>query len=868
MKDKNKTKEQLINELVEARRRVAEFEKLETDRKRAEKALKKREEQYQDLYDHAPDMYFSIKPDGTMTSVNQYGAEYLGYSKEELIGEPVWKIVHNDNLKRVKKQISEIFSKKLKKSALEFHKVRKDGSTIWVQGRTQLIFDEDGEPKELRVICRDISEREKAEKALRESEKQYRTLQSNIPVGVFRTSADPGGRILSANPTLAKMFGYKKPEAMSKVHVADLYLNPDDRKRFIETLSSSGEISNYEVQLKRKDGTVFWGSLSARAIADEKGEILYFDGVLGDITERKQAKEALRESEERYRTMIENANDMIWTLDTQGNFTFINHQAELISGQKAKDGIGKTFVPIIHPDDLEMVNDVFQKTLSGEPQQYTVRIFKINGEILFLSINTAPVYEKGKIVGTVSFGRDITKRKRAEEAMHESERRYRSLVETIQEGMCIVDTNENIIFANPCFSNILGYSQEEIIGMNLRELISSEEELQKILQGSAKRKNRVSSQYETVMRRKDGELRNIRVSATPWINDKKEFQGTIGMVMDITEQKRAAAALRLSEEKYRTLIDNIQDGVFIIQDAEMKFANEAFARMVGYTVEEIIGMDFRELIAPEDSEMVADRYHRRQAGEDIPREYEFCMLHKDRVTRVIVNMNVGVINYRGKIASMGTMKDITERKRAEEELKRSFWKLQRTLEGTVNALASTVEKRDLYTADHQRRVTQLACAIAKEMGLSEEKIEGIRVAGILHDIGKVHVAAEILNKPIKLSEIEMVLVKTHAQVGYDILKTVEFSSPVAQTVLQHHERLDGSGYPQGLSGDEILVEAKILAVADVVEAMSSHRPYRPAYSINTALEEISENRGILYAPEVVDACLIIFKERGFEFELI
>ena len=434
--------------------------------------------------------------------------------------------------------------------------------------------------------------------------------------------------------------------------------------------------------------------------------------------------------------------------------------------------------------------------------------------------------------------------------------------------MCIVDTNENIIFANPWFSNILGYSQEEIIGMNLRELISSEEELPKILQGSAKRKNRVSSQYETVMRRKDGELRNIRVSATPWINDKKEFQGTIGMVMDITEQKGAAEALRLSEEKYRTLIDNIQDGVFIIQDAEMKFANEAFARMVGYTVEEIIGMDFRELIAPEDSEMVADRYHRRQAGEDIPREYEFCMLHKDRVARVIVNMNVGVINYRGKIASMGTMKDITERKRAEEELKRSFWKLQRTLEGTVNALASTVEKRDLYTAAHQRRVTQLACAIAKEMGLSEEKIEGIRVAGILHDIGKVHIAAEILNKPIKLSEIEMVLVKTHAQVGYDILKTVEFSSPVAQTVLQHHERLDGSGYPQGLSGDEILVEAKILAVADVVEAMSSHRPYRPAYSINTALEEISENRGILYAPEVVDACLIIFKERGFEFELI
>ena len=211
-------------------------------------------------------------------------------------------------------------------------------------------------------------------------------------------------------------------------------------------------------------------------------------------------------------------------------------------------------------------------------------------------------------------------------------------------------------------------------------------------------------------------------------------------------------------------------------------------------------------------------------------------------------------------------REITERKRVEEELRQSYEKLRRTLEGTVHALASTAEKRDPYTAGHQQRVTRLACAMAQEMGLPEEQIEGIRVAGTLHDMGKIYVPAEILNKPGRLTEMEMGLIKTHPQVGYDILKTIEFPWPVAQIVLQHHERMDGFGYPQRLSGEEILLEPRILAVADVVEAMSSHRPYRPAHGIDKALEEISQNRDVLYDPEVVDACLKLFTEKGFKFE--
>jgi PAS domain S-box-containing protein/putative nucleotidyltransferase with HDIG domain len=210
--------------------------------------------------------------------------------------------------------------------------------------------------------------------------------------------------------------------------------------------------------------------------------------------------------------------------------------------------------------------------------------------------------------------------------------------------------------------------------------------------------------------------------------------------------------------------------------------------------------------------------------------------------------------------------DVTARKMAEEKLKRSFERQKIAMEGTVRAIAYTVEIRDPYTAGHQRRVTKLACAIGEEMKLAKDQIEGLRMSGELHDIGKIHVPAEILSKPGHISEAEYTIIKTHSQVGHDILKTIEFPWPVAKIVLQHHERMDGSGYPQGLKAKDILLEAKILAVADVIEAMATHRPYRPALSIEEALEEISKNKGRLYDSEVADCCLKVFKDKKFKLE--
>ena len=209
---------------------------------------------------------------------------------------------------------------------------------------------------------------------------------------------------------------------------------------------------------------------------------------------------------------------------------------------------------------------------------------------------------------------------------------------------------------------------------------------------------------------------------------------------------------------------------------------------------------------------------------------------------------------------------LEERNQAVEELEEILKKLKRTVEGIVHAMALTVETRDPYTAGHQTAVAGLASAIGNHMGLSRDQIEGISTAGLIHDIGKISVPAEILNKPGKLTDLEFNIIKEHPKVGYEILKRIEFPWPIADIVFQHHERMNGSGYPLGLSGEEILLEARILAAADVVEAMAAHRPYRPGLGIDKALEELSSNRAILYDPNVVDACLAVFKTEDFKLQ--
>jgi len=203
--------------------------------------------------------------------------------------------------------------------------------------------------------------------------------------------------------------------------------------------------------------------------------------------------------------------------------------------------------------------------------------------------------------------------------------------------------------------------------------------------------------------------------------------------------------------------------------------------------------------------------------------------------------------------------------RARTEQQRSEERLERSMESTIAALAGTLELRDAYTAGHQRRVAELAAAIAKELGFPEDHIHGLHLAALVHDLGKIQIPADILTKPTKLTNLEYEFVKTHAQAGYELLKNVDFPWPIAELVYQHHERLDGSGYPRGLKGEDILIGANILGMADTIEAMSSHRPYRPGFGIEASLAEINKGRGNAYDADAVDACLRLFHEKGFRF---
>lgn len=328
----------------------------------------------------------------------------------------------------------------------------------------------------------------------------------------------------------------------------------------------------------------------------------------------------------------------------------------------------------------------------------------------------------------------------------------------------------------------------------------------------------------------------------------------------MSDIKEAKEKLKESEKSYKSLFENSLDGIYrTTPEGRYIDANPALVEILGYdSKEEILKIDIPTQLYVSEEE---------RPGPDKRNKIFETRLKKKDGSVITVEINPRVIYKKGKpVCCEGIVRDITQRKIIEKKLKESNIKLKKTLSDTISILASIVEVRDPYTSGHQKRVAQLAADIAEEMKLDSDRVESIKVAAQVHDIGKINLPESILTRPGKLSEIEYDMIKTHSQLGHDMISRVKFPWPIAEFVLQHHERINGSGYPNGLKGNEIYLEAKILGVADVVEAMFSHRPYRPALGINKALEEINKNKGKLYDPDVVDACNRVVKIRKFKFQ--
>jgi len=452
----------------------------------------------------------------------------------------------------------------------------------------------------------------------------------------------------------------------------------------------------------------------------------------------------------------------------------------------------------------------------------------------------------------------------AEKMLKMSRENFRHSLDDSPLGVRIVTATGELIYANREMLNIYGYNSIEELKMIPREKRYTQESYAEYEMRKAKRTRGeyVPSSYDISIMRKDGKIRNLEVfrKQVLW-NGEIQFQS---LYNDITKRKQAEKNMLESEERYRIVVENAHESIIITQKLKIVFANKAAADTTGYSVETLKSGDFTKFIHPDDIKIVIDYHSKRLNGEDVPSVYSFRIICRDGTIKW-VELNATLIEWEKKPATLNFLKDITARKLLDEERSEGYKRTKETLEATVNSIAMIVETRDPYTTGHQLRVSHLARDIATEMGLSTDQKEFIATAAIIHDIGKLSIPSEILSKPTKLTELEFELIKTHSQSGYNILKDIKFPWPVATVILQHHERMNGSGYPQKLKGEEILLEARIVAVADVVEAISSHRPYRPTLGINFALDEISKNRVILYDASVVDACLNLFQNKNYTF---
>jgi len=454
------------------------------------------------------------------------------------------------------------------------------------------------------------------------------------------------------------------------------------------------------------------------------------------------------------------------------------------------------------------------------------------------------------------------------------EDKYLLVLNSICEGIWILDKEWRFTFVNEPGARFVDLSPNQLIGRKLTDVLPGIEKTKFHAICEQVRRKQISEPLSVLFTLPNGSKILYKIHACPpipqgilcigsdiekyWQSIEK-LKDRLGFVAKMMEKRRSVYLK--SEQRFKAIVENAPMDILVIQDNKFVFTNFTVSPITGYSKEEISRMNFWEIVHPEYRELVKRNYQARLRGEYIPL-YECKLIAKDGSEKW-VTVAGSRIEWKERPADIVMLSDITQLKQTERKLREAYGRLNQSLKDIVKALSKLIERRDPYTAGHQERVAKLACAIAEELGLSEEQIIGIRLAGLLHDMGKISIPAEILTKPQQLNKIELDLVKTHPQVAYEILKEIEFSWPVAEIVYQHHERWDGSGYLRGLKGDEILLEARILAVADVVEAMSSHRPYRPARAIEEALKEILRNRGKLYDPDVVDACIRLFREKKF-----
>jgi len=599
---------------------------------------------------------------------------------------------------------------------------------------------------------------------------------------------------------------------------------------------------------------------------------------------RKQSEDELSHKKSQYeslysmlRMMCDNMPDMVWAKDLDKHYIFANKALcnNLLHAKDTDEPVGKMDMFFaerernMHPEDPEwhtfgeICRDSDAITLKGGKSEQFDEFGNVRHQFLFLDVHKAPMFdENGKVVGVVGSARDVTEARKTEE-------KYRQLVEFSPDPIGM-HCSGKWVYVNPAGIKLFGgKNAEDFIGKSVLDFVHPDFRNAVIKRGRKEtEKGKASPLLEEKLLRLDGQSFDAEVISLPI--DFENKRAAIVIARDITERKLVEKSLQEEQAQSRQIIDTARDA-FVSMDKNGIITdwNPCAEALFGWNREESIGRLMSETIIPEklreSHTMGLAHYLATGKGSVLNQHVEITALHRDGHT-IPVELSIVSAHSNDTMSFNAFIRDISGRVQAREELEKSRQQLKTSLIGTVVAVSRAVGARDPYTAGHQQRVSQLSRAIAQEMKLDGELIEGLRLGATIHDIGKIYLPAEILSKPAKLTDVEYALVKSHAEVGYGILKDIAFPWPVADIAHQHHERLDGSGYPQGLKGDEICLEARIVAVADVVEAMSSHRPYRAALGFDAALQEIETHRGKWFDPAAVDACLTLCREKDFTFE--
>jgi PAS domain S-box-containing protein len=698
-------------------------------------------------------------------------------------------------------------------------------------------------------------------------EEPYRLLVNNIPDIVY--SLDGEGKIVTVNSSAFERYGYSEQDSKGKPFLD--FIHSEDREivigSFLKAVEEQRKVTTgLQFRIVAENGISYWFELNSYAHFDSDGRYVGEDGVLRDITERKQAEEALRASNELFSLYMRHSPIFTFIKEVTPTQSFVlqasDNYREMI-GTPGCEMVGKTMAELFPPEFAAKINaDDWAVVSRGD-------VLRLDEELNGRSYTTIkfPILQGDKTL-LAGYTIDITDRKRAEEALLQSEEKFSKAFQTSPYGITITRAADGkFIDVNDAFTAITGFTREEAlagssIGMNLWV---NEDDRQRVVAALQAGLAVVGQEFQ--FRTKSGEVitglfsaQTIQLGHAPYI---------LSSINDITERKRTEFKLMdaLNEaQRFRETLDHVSSYIYM-KDLQSRYvyANRTTLELFGCSSEELVGCDDTRFFPSNTARRLREVDSRVFLGEQTTEEIDAA--DAEGVRRVYLEVKSPIYSEpesKTIWGLMGISTDITERKQAEEQLRESLEQVRRAMQTTIQVLVMAVEIKDPYTAGHQRRMTNLARTMATEMGLSPEKIEGLRMAGVIHDIGKITLPTEILSKPTKLSNIELLLIKEHVQLGHDILKDVESPWPLAEIVYQHHERMDGSGYPRALKGEEILIEARILAVADVVEAMASHRPYRAALGLDAALAEIEKNKGTLYDPAAVDICLSLFREKGYQ----